>query len=99
LEIGFLTLFGLSQFLTKLYTEFADISHSHTKSQITDFPTSLKNPSSLTVQFNGVTNKTYDGSSAQIINITPSAIGVTTEIISSKEPTSQKVNDYWIQEY
>ena len=37
----------------------ADKSHTHTKSQITDFPTSLKNPNALTV--NG---KTYDGSEA-----------------------------------
>lgn len=37
----------------------ADTEHTHTKSQITDFPTSLKNPNALTV--NG---KTYDGSSA-----------------------------------
>ena len=37
----------------------ADKNHTHTKSQITDFPTSLKNPNALTV--NG---KTYDGSSA-----------------------------------
>lgn len=37
----------------------ADKSHTHTKSEITDFPTSLKNPNALTV--NG---KTYDGSSA-----------------------------------
>ena len=37
----------------------ADITHTHTKSQITDFPTSLKNPNALTV--NG---KTYDGSEA-----------------------------------
>ena len=36
----------------------ADKSHTHTKSEITDFPTSLKNPNALTV--NG---KTYDGSS------------------------------------
>ena len=37
----------------------ADKNHTHTKSQITDFPTSLKNPNALTI--NG---KTYDGSSA-----------------------------------
>lgn len=37
----------------------AAASHTHTKSEITDFPTSLKNPNALTV--NG---KTYDGSSA-----------------------------------
>ena len=37
----------------------ADKSHTHTKSEITDFPTSLKNPNALTV--NG---KTYNGSEA-----------------------------------
>lgn len=37
----------------------ADKIHTHTKSEITDFPTSLKNPNALTV--NG---KTYDGSTA-----------------------------------
>ena len=56
----------------------ANTSHTHTKSQITDFPASLKNPTSLTVQFNGTTNKTYDGSTAQTVNITPSAIGAAT---------------------
>ena len=38
---------------------YAALAHTHTKSQITDFPTSLKNPNALTV--NG---KTYDGSEA-----------------------------------
>lgn len=52
-------------------------SHNHTKSQITDFPSSLKNPNSLTIQGNGttLTNGTYDGSAAKTVNITPSSIG------------------------
>ncbi len=52
-------------------------SHTHTKSQITDFPSSLKNPNSLTIQGNGttLTNGTYDGSAAKTVNITPSSIG------------------------
>lgn len=37
--------------------------------------TSLKNPYALTIQGNGTTLKTYDGSSAQTVNITPSSIG------------------------
>lgn len=37
----------------------ADKNHTHTKSEITDFPTSLKNPNALTI--NG---QTYDGSTA-----------------------------------
>ena len=39
--------------------------------------TASKVSNSLTIQFNGSTNKTYNGSSAQTVNITPSAIGAT----------------------
>lgn len=53
----------------------ANSSHTHTKSQITDFPASLKNPTAITIQFNGATNQTYDGSAAKTVNITPAAIG------------------------
>lgn len=54
-----------------------------TKSKISDFPTSLKNPNALTITLNGGategTNKfTYDGSVAKTINITPSGIGAAT---------------------
>ena len=46
-------------------------SHTHTKSQITDFPSSLKNPNSLTIQGNGttLTNGVYDGSATKTVNI------------------------------
>ena len=53
-------------------------SHTHTKSQITDFPASLKNPNSLTIQFNGTSQGAYDGSAAKTINITPGGIGAAT---------------------
>lgn len=58
----------------------AAASHTHTKSQITDFPTSLKNPTSIKIQLNGGTTEgtnqfTYNGSAAKNINITPSSIG------------------------
>lgn len=43
---------------------------------------SLKNPYKLTLQFNGTTNKTYDGSSAQTFNVTPSAIGVADYVVA-----------------
>lgn len=55
---------------------FTPASHTHTKSQITDFPTSLKNPAALTVQTNGTTAATYDGSAAKTVNITKSSIGL-----------------------
>lgn len=45
--------------------------HTHTKSQITDFPASLKNPKGLRVQVNGdgSSEVRYDGSEAKTINI------------------------------
>ena len=51
-------------------------SHTHTKAQITDFPASLKNPTALTIQTNGATAATYDGSAAKTVNITKVNIGL-----------------------
>lgn len=45
---------------------------------VTGRPTTLKNPSALTIQFNGVTNVSYIGDKAQTVNITPAAIGAAT---------------------
>lgn len=53
----------------------ANSSHTHTKSQITDFPSSMKNPNSLTISLNGTSQGAYDGSAAKSINVTPSSIG------------------------
>lgn len=55
---------------------YAAASHTHTKSQITDFPSSLKNPTSLTIQGNGTALVTYDGSAAKTVNITKGNIGL-----------------------
>lgn len=54
----------------------APSNHTHTKSQITDFPSSLKNPTSLTIKGGGTTLATYDGSSEKTVNITKSNIGL-----------------------
>ena len=59
---------------------FTPSSHTHTKSQITDFPTSMVNPNSITVTLNGGTTEgtnkfTYNGGAAKTINITPGNIG------------------------
>ena len=64
-------------------SQFAQASHTHTKSQITDFPASLKNPTSLILRLNGGTTEgtnqfTYDGSAAKTISITPAGIGAAT---------------------
>lgn len=60
---------------TKL-NDKANSTHTHTKSQITDFPASLKNPTALTIQTNGTTAATYDGSAAKTVNITKGNIGL-----------------------
>lgn len=54
--------------------------HTHTVSQITDFPVALKNPYSLILKLNGGATEgtnmcTYDGGSAKTLNITASSIG------------------------
>ena len=62
----------------------SDVGHKHTKSDITDFPNSMKNPNSLKVQLNGGTNEgvnqfTYNGEEAKNINVTPAGIGAANE--------------------
>lgn len=54
----------------------ANSSHTHTKAQITDFPASLKNPTALTIQTNGTTAATYDGSAVKTVNVTKGNIGL-----------------------
>ena len=63
---------GLTTSVTVGSTKY---THSNGNITIPAYPTALKNPTALTLQFNGTTNKTYDGSSAQTLNITPAAIG------------------------
>ena len=58
---------------------FTPSEHTHTTSDITDMPEALKNPYALTIQANGSTVDTYDGSEAKTMNITADAIGAITE--------------------
>lgn len=48
------------------------LKHTHTKSEITDFPESLKNPNLLTISINDgnkTSTETYDGSSAKTVKV------------------------------
>ena len=54
---------------------FPPSTHKHTKSEITDFPVSLKNPAALAISLNSTSQGTYDGSVAKSVNITPAGIG------------------------
>lgn len=68
--------------------EKADNTHTHTKSDITDLPITLKNPTALTINFNGALNTTYDGSVAKTVNITPSSIGAAASSHTHSNATS-----------
>ena len=57
-------------------SSYTPSTHTHTKSQITDFPEALKNPTVLTININGLTT-TYDGSTARSITIDEAALGIT----------------------
>ena len=55
--------------VTNKPSTFTPSSHTHTKSQITDFPASLKNPNSLTIKSGGTTLESYDGSASKTLDI------------------------------
>lgn len=57
-------------------TTFSPSVHTHTTSDITNFPTSLKNPSALSFNINGTTSS-YDGSSEKTVTINESTLGIT----------------------
>ena len=55
--------------------DYAPSSHKHKKADISDFPTSIKNPKALEIKMNGQNPVSYDGAAAKSINITASGIG------------------------
>ena len=59
-ELGYLD--GVTSNVQTQLNGKASTSHTHTKANITDFPSSMKNPNALTLQING-TSYTYDGES------------------------------------
>lgn len=79
--------------------------HKHTKSEITDFPSSLKNPNALSI--NG---KTYDGSSATDVGVMSASYGGTgkTSLIDSSNALINALStgadtpvdaDYYVSQY
>lgn len=62
--------------ITEKPSVYTPAAHTHTKSQVTDFPASLKNPTAITLQINGTTAATYDGSAAKTVNITEGGLGI-----------------------
>jgi hypothetical protein len=54
---------------------FATVATSGSYNDLSNKPTSLKNPNPLTISLNGTSQGAYDGSAAKSINVTPSSIG------------------------
>lgn len=73
--------------LKQLLDTKAEKNHTHTVSEISGLPTALKNPTALSIQLNGGTATSYDGSEAKSINITPASIGA--QAAGSYATTSQ----------
>lgn len=61
--------------LTTLLNSKAEVEHTHIIKQITDMPTSMKNPESLKLKMNGIVQAEYNGEESKEINITPENIG------------------------
>lgn len=59
--------------------EKSNTGHTHIKTDITDFPSAIKNPNALTISLNGASQGAYDGSAAKSIDITPGNIGAATD--------------------
>ena len=70
----------------------ASKTHNHTKSQITDFPTSMKNPQAL--KFTGGATATYDGSEAVTVNIPTTAITSRSLVVTLNGGTIEGTNKF-----
>lgn len=57
-------------------TDAAEKVHTHTKSQIADFPETLKNPAALTIQVEGAVVASYDGSAGKTVNLSAAELGL-----------------------
>ena len=64
---------------------------SYSYSEITNTPTSLKNPTSITIQGNGTSLGSYDGSEAKTINLTYSNVGAAA---ASHTHTKSQITDF-----
>ena len=64
---------------------------SYSYSEITNTPTSLKNPTSITIQGNGTSLGSYDGSVAKTINLTYSNVGAAA---ASHNHTKSQITDF-----
>lgn len=80
---------GTSYGITKLFSGANNLIHSRNGTEYTILDT--YNIHSLTIQFNGSTNTTYNPSASKTVNITPAAIGAAA---SSHTHTKSQITDF-----
>ena len=77
--------------ITDKPSTFTPSTHTHTKSQITDFPASLKNPNVINIKGAGTTVSTYDGSAVKNLDIVAgSNVTITPDAKNGKITISSK---------
>lgn len=81
----------LSQYLTT--DELASVAFSGSYGDLSGVPEALKNPYLLTIQTNGTTLGTYDGSSAETLNITAASLGLSSALKYCGVTTTNLVDD------
>lgn len=79
---------------TTLSSKYAALSHTHTKSQITDFPATLKNPNAINIKGAGTTVSSYDGSAVKNLDIVAGTnVTITPDATNGKITIASKDTD------
>ena len=60
--------------LMKWFSDLKTVAFSGSYNDLSNKPTTLKNPTALTLQMNGGSSQTYDGSAEKTFNVTPAGI-------------------------
>lgn len=76
MQLKFASPVTLARFWASCLQKFAPKEHTHGKASITDFPTALKNPMTLTVKAEGSEVQAYNGAEAKAIEFV-AGLGVT----------------------
>lgn len=80
--------------IAKFFTDLKAVAFTGNYDDLSNRPSSLKNPSSLNINFNGTVQASYDGSVQKEVNITPAGINAvnTSTLLNTIEQISANTN-------
>lgn len=78
---------GIIGKIVKWLSDLKAVAFSGSYNDLSNKPTSMKNPNALTISLNGTSQGAYDGSAAKSVNITASSVGAAAS--SHSHPASQ----------